>query len=111
MATERSKMQTYPYENVEAYYLNVYYDKTSVASTHLVNDGHFLLLAQFFVDHVHLRRTHYSLSERNDGLGRTDFNFSKPTKRQVKILLITYVVMSDITSVVFWCLEYNVLLL
>lgn len=52
--------------------------------THLVNDGHFLLLAKIFIHHVHFWRAHHCLSERNDGLRRADLNFSKPLKKKLK---------------------------
>lgn len=52
------------------------------ASTHQVNDGHFLLLAEVFVYHVHFWRKHHSFSEWNDRLGCADLNFGKPLKRQ-----------------------------
>lgn len=52
------------------------------ASTHQVNDGHFLLLAEILVYHVHFWRKHHSFSEWNDRLRRADLNFGKPLNRQ-----------------------------
>jgi len=57
--------------------------------TDLVNDGYFLLLAQVFIHHVHFWRTYHCFSEWDDGLGGADLNFSEPSKRHVKILLLT----------------------
>lgn len=54
----------------------------SEASTHLMNDGHFLLLANVFIYHVYFWRKHHSFSEWNDRLWCADLNFSKPFKRQ-----------------------------
>lgn len=71
----------------------------TVGLTHLVNNGYFLLFSQIFVDHVHLWRTYHCFSEWNDGLGRTDLNFSKPLKRQVKILLLILMT-DDVVSIV-----------
>lgn len=53
----------------------------SLVLTHLMDDGYFLLFAQGFIHHIHFWRTHNCFSKWNDGLGRTDLNFSKPSER------------------------------
>lgn len=50
--------------------------------THLVNYGHFLLLTQVFIHHVHFWRTYHCFSEWNNGFGCGDLNFSKPLKKK-----------------------------
>lgn len=57
-------------------------DVDCIWTTHLVDDGQFLLLAHLLVYHVHFGRSYHCFSEWNDGFGCGDLNFSKPAKKQ-----------------------------
>lgn len=57
--------------------------------TDLVYNSHFVLLAEFFVDHVHLWRTYHCFSKRDDRLRSADFNFSKPEKQNIAMQIMS----------------------
>lgn len=71
----------------------------SCSLTHLVYDGNFLLLAQLFIHHIHFWWANHCFSEWYDGFWCAYFNFSKPLKKTVKIMLVAPVTDSVVSTI------------